>query len=332
MSAEGGNKAVVAALLANLGIAVTKFVAFALTGFSSMLAEAIHSVADSFNQLLLLLGGKRARRAATPEHPFGFGRERYVYAFVVSIVLFSLGGLFALYEAYHKWHEAHAGESEDPFASRWWWVPIAVLVISIGLEGMSFRTAFREGSKAKGTSGWVGYIRGAKAPELPVILLEDFAALIGLTFALVGVGLTLLTGEAYWDAVGTGLIGVLLVTVAITLAVEMKSLLVGEAASPAHQRAIAAALVEPEAVDRVIHLKTLHLGPDELLVGAKIAVGATDAAQDVAAAIDEAERRARAAVDGLTLVLYLEPDVDRGPARADDAEGSTGQGHGTPVG
>ncbi len=332
MSAEGGNKAVIAALLANLGIAVTKFVAFALTGFSSMLAEAIHSVADSLNQLLLLIGGKRAQRAATPEHPFGFGRERYVYAFVVSIVLFSLGGLFALYEAYHKWHEAHAGNTEDPFASRWWWMPIAVLVISIGLEGMSLRTAFLEGRQAKGRRGWVGFIRSAKAPELPVILLEDFAAIIGLTFALVGVGLTLLTGQAYWDAVGTGLIGALLVAVAVVLAVEMKSLLVGESASPAHQRAIAAALVEPEAVDRVIHLKTLHLGPEELLVAAKIAVGAADAAADVAAAINEAERRARAAVEDLTLVLYLEPDIDREPARSGGPEGSTGPGQDGPVG
>jgi cation diffusion facilitator family transporter len=329
MSAEGSTKAVVAALLANLGIAVTKFIAFALTGFSSMLAEAIHSVADSFNQLLLLVGGKRAGRAATPEHPFGFGRERYVYAFVVSIVLFSLGGLFALYEAYHKWHDAHGGAVEDPLASRWWWVPVVVLVVSIALEGMSFRTAFIEGGRSKGDRSWPQFVRTAKAPELPVILLEDFAALIGLTFALLGVGLTLLTGEAYWDAVGTALIGVLLVTVAITLAIEMKSLLVGESAQPAHQRALADALVTPEAVDRVIHLRTLHLGPEELLVAAKIAVGRADAAEDVAAAIDEAERAARAAVPELTLVMYLEPDIDRAP---NGDGGSVGPGYAATVG
>lgn len=313
MSADGGTRAVVAALLANLGIAVTKFLAFALTGFSSMLAEAIHSVADSFNQLLLLRGGKRAGRAATPEHPFGYGRERYVNAFVVSIVLFSLGGLFALYEAYHKWHAAHAGEVADPFASRWWWVPVVVLVVSIAMEGMSFRTALHEGARHKGSRSWVEYVRCAKAPELPVILLEDFAALVGLSFALLGVGLTLLTGQAYWDAVGTAFIGLLLVTVAITLAIEMKSLLIGESAQPVHQRAIAAALTAPEGVDRVIHLRTLHLGPEELLVAAKIAVGRTDSAQAVATAIDEAEARARAAVPDLTLVMYLEPDIDRGP-------------------
>ena len=332
MSAEGGNKAVVAALLANLGIAVTKFVAFALTGFSSMLAEAIHSVADSFNQLLLLLGGKRARRAATPEHPFGFGRERYVYAFVVSIVLFSLGGLFALYEAYHKWHEAHAGESGDPFASRWWWVPIAVLVISIGLEGMSFRTAFREGSKAKGRSGWVGYIRGAKAPELPVILLEDFAALIGLTFALVGVGLTLLTGEAYWDAVGTGLIGVLLVTVAITLAVEMKSLLIGEAASPL----ISGPSRPPSSSRRPSTGSSTSRpstsGPMSCSSGRRSPSGRPTRRRT---SRRPSTRRSGAPVPpspASPSCMYLEPDIDRGAARADDAEGSTGQGHGTPVG
>ncbi len=311
MSAEGGTTAVVAALLANLGIAATKFVAFALTGFSSMLAEAIHSVADSFNQLLLLIGGKRAQRDATAEHPFGFGRERYVYAFVVSIVLFSVGGLFALYEAYHKWQEAHSGAAEDPFASRWWWVPLAVLVVSMTLEGMSFRTAVREGGRVRGGRSWPQFIRSAKAPELPIILLEDFAALIGLSFALLGVGLTLLTRQAYWDALGTALIGVLLVSVAVTLAVEMKSLLVGESATPEHQRAIAGALVEPALVERVIHLKTMHLGPEELLVAAKIAVRGCRTLDDVADAIDEAERRTRAAVPSLTLVIYLEPDVER---------------------
>ncbi len=324
MSAEGGTKAVVAALLANLGIAVTKFLAFALTGFSSMLAEAIHSVADSFNQLLLLLGGRRARRAATPEHPFGYGRERYVYAFLVSIVLFSVGGLFALYEAYHKWHEARGGQSEDPFASRWWWVPLAVLIVSVAMEGMSLRTAAREGSKAKGARSWVAYVRSAKAPELPVVLLEDFAALIGLTFALLGVGLTLLTRRAEWDAVGTASIGVLLVVVAGTLAIEMKSLLLGESATREHQARIAAALIAPEAIDRVIHVRTLHLGPEELLVAAKVAVLGTRSAGEVADAIDEAERSTRAAVPELTLVMYLEPDIDRGTTHGEPAAGGTG--------
>ena len=309
MSTEGGTKAVVAALIANLGIAVTKMVAFLVSGMCSMLAESIHSFADSGNQLLLLRGGKRAQRAATPQHPFGFGRERYVYAFIVSVVLFSVGGLFALYEAYHKWHEAQSSHDYDPFSSRWWWLPVAVLVVSIALEGMSFRTAIRESNHTRGQRSWSEFVRSAKAPELPVILLEDLAALIGLVFALFGVGLALLTKNQVWDAVGTGLIGVLLVTVAIILAVEMKSLLLGEAATPAHQAAIESALTGADGVERIIHMKTLHLGPEELLVAAKLGVSARSSAADVAATIDEAEARARDAAGGLTLVMYLEPDI-----------------------
>lgn len=304
MSTQGGTKAIVAALTANLGIAVTKFVAFLLTGSSSMLAESVHSMADSGNQALLLLGGKRAGRAATPEHPFGYGRERYFWAFVVSIVLFSVGGLFALYEAFHKL------QHPEPIEGFWWWLPLVVLVISIGLESYSFRTAIVESNHVRGSRGWVEFIRTAKAPELPVVLLEDFAALIGLVFALFGVGLTLITGNGVWDAVGTGLIGILLVTVAITLAVEMKSLLLGESGTVEHVRAIEEALATTEGIDRVIHMRTLHIGPEELLVAAKVAVTTTDTADEVADAINRAELAARQATPDLTLLLYLEPDLD----------------------
>ncbi len=314
MSAEGGTRAVIAALLANLGIAATKFLAFFLTGFSSMLAEAIHSVADSGNQILLLIGGKRSQREATQQHPFGFGRERYVYSFIVSIVLFTLGGCFALYESWHKWQETKGETDFDPFESRWWWVPVVVLVVAIGMEGFSFRTAVHESNKSRGSRSWVRFVRSSKAPELPVILLEDFGALIGLSLALLGVGLMLITGNPIFDVLGSASIGVLLVLIAAFLAVEMKSLLVGESATPEHQRAIMAALTAPGAVQRVIHAKTLHLGPEELLVAAKLAVAPTERADEVAAAIDEAERRARDAVPELTLVMYLEPDVDRGEA------------------
>jgi cation diffusion facilitator family transporter len=314
MSAEGGTTAVIAALLANLGIAATKFLAFFLTGFSSMLAEAIHSVADSGNQILLLIGGKRSQRDATPQHPFGFGRERYVYSFIVSIVLFSLGGCFALYESWHKWQETRGETDFDPFESRWWWVPIVVLFFAIAMEGFSFRTAVRESNKLRGTRTWVRFVRSSKAPELPVILLEDFGALIGLSLALLGVGLMLLTGNPIFDVLGSAGIGVLLVLIAAFLAVEMKSLLVGESATPEHQQAILEALTAPDAVQRVIHAKTMHLGPEELLVAAKLAVAPMERADEVAAAIDEAERRARDAVPELTLLMYLEPDVDRGDA------------------
>lgn len=302
MAHGGGNKAIIAALSANLGIAVTKFVAFLLTSSSSMLAEAVHSVADSGNQVLLLIGGRRAQREADERHPFGYGRERYVFAFVVSIVLFSLGGLFALYEAYHKWQDPHPIES-------WQWVPVVVLLVAIGLEGYSFRTAIHESNLVRGKQSWLQFIRTAKAPELPVVLLEDFGALIGLVLALVGVGMTLVTDNGVWDAAGTAGIGVLLVAIAVVLAVETKSLLLGESASKDVVDRIRAALVG-EGVPSVIHLRTLHLGPEELLVAAKIEVPAAESAADVAAAIDEAEQRVRAAVP-IARVIYLEPDLRR---------------------
>jgi cation diffusion facilitator family transporter len=311
MSAEGGTKAVVAALLANTGIAVTKFGAWLLTGASSMLAESIHSVADAGNQGLLLIGGRRAEREATEEHPFGYGRERYIYAFIVAIVLFSVGGLFALYEAFHKYEQVHAGEPNELLESQWKWVPIVVLSVAIVMESFSFRTAIVESNRARGEAGWVQFVRNSKAPELPVILLEDLAALLGLVFALVAVGMTLLTGNGYWDVAGTTAIGVLLVVVAVLLALETKSLLLGEGASAAAVTRIRAALEEHPDIDRVIHLKTLHLGPEELLVAAKVAVTATDSAQQVSAAINAAEQRVRA-VEPVARVIYIEPDIDVG--------------------
>jgi cation diffusion facilitator family transporter len=311
MSTESSPRAIIAALLANLGIAVTKLVAWALTGASSMLAESIHSLADSGNQGLLLFGGKRARRAPTEEHQFGFGRERYVYAFIVSVVLFSVGGLFALYEAYHKWHEIHQGHEDELLTSRWWWVPLVVLGAAIVMEGFSFRTAIVESNKIKGDQSWWSFIRTAKAPELPVVLLEDFAALIGLVLALMGVGMTLLTENGYWDVVGTAGIGMLLVAVAVVLAIETKSLLLGESAGSADQELIRSAIVgaSDEVLD-VIHLRTMHIGPEELLVACKIAVAPMDSAQDVARAINAAEARIREAVPEATYI-FIEPDIRR---------------------
>lgn len=305
---SGGTKAVVAALAANLGIAATKFVAFGLTFSSSMLAEAIHSVADSGNQVLLLVGGRRASRGPTPQHPFGYGRERYVYAFLVSVVLFSVGGLFALYEGYHKIR--HPEE-----ITSWQWVPIAVLVVALVLESLSFRTAISETNQIRGKASWGAFIRHARVPELPVILLEDFAALVGLVLALCGVGLTLLTGNGVWDGAGTVAIGVLLVAVAVVLGVETKSLLIGEAATPDQVAAICRAIEAGDEVERVIHMRTVHLGPEELLVAAKIAVRRDESAATVAHGIDAIEGRIRAAVP-IATVIYLEPDIDRSPVEA----------------
>ncbi len=302
MAANGGTKAILAALAANLTIAVLKFVAYFLTFSSSMLAEAIHSLADSGNQLLLLVGGKRAQRKASPEHPFGYGRERYIYAFIVSIVLFSVGGLFALYEAWGKIQHPHAIEGD------FWWVPLAVLIGAIIAESFSFRTAIIESNHLRGKQSWVKFIRNAKQPELPVILLEDFGALVGLVFALFGVGLTLLTGNGIWDALGTAMIGLLLVAIAVVLAMETKSLLLGESATRDDVAKIRSAIESGGTT--IIHLKTMHLGPEELLVAAKISIGRSDSGQDIAKAIDDAEARIREAVP-IARVIYLEPDVQR---------------------
>jgi cation diffusion facilitator family transporter len=308
MSTGGSTKAIIAALTANMGIAVTKFVAWGLTGASSMLAEAIHSVADSANQLLLLVGGKRSQQAPDEAHQFGYGRLRYVYAFIVSIVLFTLGGVFALYEAWHKYREGQEGKPNELLESQWWWVPIVVLVAAMLMEGLSLRTAVRESNPLRGRQTWGQFIRRSKSPELPVVLLEDSGALLGLVFALFGVGLTLVTGDPIFDVIGTAIIGILLVCIAGLLAVEMTSLLVGESASPEKTAIIAAALSGSPGVERIIHVKTLYLGPDEVLITAKIGVSGAATATDVARIIDDAEAaiRGRLSVDA---TIYLEPDI-----------------------
>jgi cation diffusion facilitator family transporter len=301
MSTGGGTRAIIAALAANAGIAIAKFIGFLITGSSSMLAEAVHSLADTANQGLLLLGGKRAKRAATPEHPFGYGRDRFFYAFVVALLLFTLGSVFALYEGIEKL--GHPGELTSPG------VAIAILLVAIGLEGFSFRTAIHESRGLKGQLTWWQFIRQSTTPELPVVLLEDFGALIGLVLALLGVGLTLITDNPVFDALGTIGIGILLGVIAIVLIVEMKSLLMGEGARPPVLDAIVGGL-QGGAVQNVIHLRTQYLGPEELLVAAKIALTPGLPVEDVARAIDDAEARVRAAVPAARLI-YLEPDLER---------------------
>jgi cation diffusion facilitator family transporter len=304
---EGSRKAIAAAFLANLGIAIAKFVGFAITGAASLLAEALHSVADTGNQALLFLGGARARRRPTPEHPFGYGRERYFWAFVVALMLFSLGGLFAVYEGIEKLLHPHELESVA--------IALAVLGVAIVLEALSFRTAFVEASAVKGDESWWHFIRRSKSPELPVVLLEDTGALLGLVLAFVGITAADVTGNPRWDAVGSIGIGILLVVIAIVLAAEMKSLLIGESAAPQMEEAIRGAIVDGPEVRRIIHLRTLHLGPDELLVAAKIDVD-TDSVPDLARAIDGTETRVRAAVP-IARVIYLEPDLFRSDAPVD---------------
>ncbi|WP_067487090.1 cation diffusion facilitator family transporter [Actinomadura hibisca] len=311
MSAEGGTKAIVAALAANLGIATAKFVAFGFTGSSSMLAEGIHSVADSGNQGLLLLGRKRSARSRTPKHPFGYGRERYFYAFVVAVVLFTIGALFSLYEGYHKIHEATEHPDATMDSPAW---AFGVLIVAIVLESFSFRTAIKESNLIRGDKSWWQFIRRAKAPELPVVLLEDLGALVGLILALGGVTLAVVTGDLVWDGVGTVCIGVLLAAIAIILAIETKSLLIGEGADPEQEERIIAALESVDEVDHVIHIRTEYVGPEELLIAAKIAVYHDDTAAEVARGIDAAEARIRAQFPEATLI-YLEPALDEADRR-----------------
>jgi len=300
MSASGGTRAIIAAFLANAGIAVTKFIAWFFSGSTSMLAEGVHSVADAGNQLLLILGGRQAKKKADKEHPFGYGRERYVYAFVVSIILFSVGGIFSIYEGVDKITHPHELENA--------WLPLLVLSIAIVLESFSLRTAVKESNQVRGKQTWVQFVRRAKAPELPVVLLEDIAALIGLVFAFIAVGLTVITGNPLFDAIGTLMIGTLLIIVAIVLGIETKSLLVGEGANDDDIEKIEQAIVAGPEAERIIHMKTLYLGPEELLVAAKLGFTADQKILEIAAATNVIEQRIRAAVPSAR-VIYIEPDV-----------------------
>ncbi|MFD4366305.1 cation diffusion facilitator family transporter [Rhodococcus sp. NPDC058521] len=302
MSAHGGKKAILAALGANAGIAVAKFTGFLITGSSSMLAESVHSVADTSNQGLLLLGQKRSEREADQLHPFGYGRNRYFYSFVVALVLFTLGSMFAIYEGIHKIQ--HPEDLSSPI------IAVAILLIAIALEAFSFHTAVKESRPLKGDGGWWSFIRNSRSPELPVVLLEDTGALVGLVLALGGVGLTMVTGSPVWDGIGTLCIGVLLGIIAVILIIEMQSLLIGEGATADEDARIRAALVDGEQIDSVIHIKTQYLGPDEMLVAAKVAVASGHDIGTVAAAIDGAEARVRKAVPAAR-VIYLEPDLLR---------------------
>ncbi|MEX0665943.1 MAG: cation diffusion facilitator family transporter [Acidimicrobiia bacterium] len=303
---EGSRRAIAAAFVANLGIAIAKFVAFLATGAASMLAESIHSLADTGNQGLLFLGGRRASRAPSKTHQFGYGRERYFWAFVVALVLFSLGSMFALYEGIAKLVHPHEIKSPE-------WA-FGVLGIAIVLESFSLRTAVHEAAKVRGDRTWWKFIRTSKSPELPVVLLEDVGALVGLVFALVGVATATVTDEPAFDAVGSIAIGLLLGVIAIVLAIEMKSLLIGESASPEEQAVIREAIEGSPDVDRLIHLRTEHLGPEDLLIAAKVDLS-PEGNEGTAQAVDRVEARIRT-VAPHAKVIYLEPDEFRGETEA----------------
>ncbi len=295
---EGTRRVVLAALSANLGIAVAKFVGFAVTGSASLLAEAVHSVADTGNQGLLVLGGIRAQREPSEEHPFGYGRERYFWAFIVALVLFTFGSLFALYEGVAKIRHPHQLESPA-------WA-IGILLLALVLESLALRTAAGEANRLRRGEPWWTFIRRAKSPEVPVVLLEDTGAVVGLLFALAGIGLALVTGDARFDAAGSVAIGLLLGVIAIVLAGEMKSLLIGEAARPRQALRIRELLASASHFRQIHELRTLHVGPDEILVAAKVELDAALSFEEVATALDQAELQVRAEVPEVRW-MYLEP-------------------------
>ena len=280
---------------------------FLITGSSALLAESVHSVADASNQGLLVLGGRRARRQPTPLHPFGYGRARYFWAFVVAVVLFTLGGVFSLYEGYHKVSDPH--ELTSPV------VAFAILGLAIVFEAFALRTAVKHAQPLREGRSWWRYIRTSRSPELPVLLLEDTGALVGLVFATVGIALALVTGDPVWDGVGTLAIGALLLVIAVVVAIEMKSSLIGEAADAETIERITAELEASPRVRSVIHLITQHLGPDDLLVAAKVDFGPSLTTDLLAQEIDACEARIRAAVP-IARVVYIEPDLRRTDAAA----------------
>ena len=288
MSTSGGTRAVIAALIANAGLAVAKLVGFALTRSSAMLAEAIHSVADMSNQALLLLGGRRSRRAPTDAHPFGHGRERYFWSFVVALVLFTVGAAFAIHEGIDKVRHPHEMDAI--------WVAVGILTTGIALESWSMRTAVIEARPHRGDLSWWSFVKRSRNPELPVVLLEDAGALLGLIIALAAIGLSAATGEPRWDGVGTIAIGVLLGVIAVVLAREMQSLLIGESADSEDRAAISGAIEATPGVASLVHLRTQHLGPAEILVGARVTFDPSLDAVGVASTIDEVERLIRSAV------------------------------------
>jgi len=299
--ATGSRRAIYAALAANLGIAIAKFAGYLFTHSASLLAEAVHSMADTGNQVLLLWGSSAATRAPSPTHPFGYGRERFFWSFVVALVLFSLGGLFAIVHGVEK-----LGHAQPLNEARW---AVGILVLGLLLEAASLRTAVMAARPLKGNRSWWTFVRQTKNPELPVVLLEDLGALLGLLIALIGVVLTLLTGDPTYDAGASIVIGGLLALIAGVLAVEMKSLLIGEGAHPRHLETIHTALQATGDVQRIIHVRTQHIGPDELLVGAKVEFESTLDFEQLTHAIDRTEAKLREALPQLELTIYLEPDV-----------------------
>jgi len=286
------------ALGANLAIAAAKTAAAIATGSSAMLAEAIHSYADSGNQGLLLWGMRQAKRPPSPDYPLGWGKAVFYWSFIVALVLFSLGGLFSLYEGWHK--------LADPQPVTYPWVAVGILIFGLAAETVSLRACLHEVNKVRGDRTLWRWFRDSRQSELVVILGEDLAALLGLALALIAVLLTVLTGNTAWDALGSMSIGVVLIVVAILVGVEIKALLIGQSADHETEARLREFLQRQPGVEKVFRLLTLQLGTS-LMVAVKVKMQPESAAELVAA-INRAEAATRAEFPEIQW-LFFEPDV-----------------------
>ena len=298
--ATTGKKTILAALVANVGIASAKFIGFSITKSSTMLAEGIHSSADSANQLLLLLGTKRAKRNPNKRHPFGYGRERYFWSFVVALILFSLGSLFAIYEGIEKIRHPHPLENAS-------WA-IGILIFGIFIESFSFRTAIVEARTIKGGASWSKFVILSKQPEIPVVLLEDAGALFGMVIALAAISLVKITGEPLWDGIGTLSIGILLGLIAAVLARKMHSLLIGESANEKDRTKIEELIQDCKGISQVIEIRTQHLGPEEILIGARVVFDESLQAKEIAVIINDLEETINTEVKDAG-PIFIEPEI-----------------------
>lgn len=301
MAGDGTTKSVVVAFAANAGIAAAKFVGFLVTGSSAMLAESLHSLADTINEVLLLVGKHAALRRPDALHQFGYGRSRYFYSFVVALLVFVLGAVAALYEGFRKL--SHPEPLTAPG------VAIAILVVAAVLEGFSLRTVRRESRRLKGSENWWQFVRNSRVPEPPVVLLEDSAALLGLGVAFAGVTLTAVTRNPLWDAVSTLGIGILLAVIAVVLIIETHSLLIGEGATASQCKMIRSALQQAQHVDSVLDLRTQYLAPDQMVVAAKVVFGPEEEFAVATDVIRNAEARVRETVPAVR-VVYIQPEVE----------------------